>query len=247
LLFDRNAVAPLTTGFSASLYRENLWSVTTLSQLQTSRAAHAAKLGGRRGRGLASVEARARPQALPPDGSFSPGRATEPTKRGAGGGHPLHQLRIRRTRIAVALAHEQGRLARFGRSIPDVDSVSHAKLSTVIRRNKVRRPLVAWAARLRPRPKLPGIRVTVVICISAPIPDLVRGSRFQALAEFLADPARRWSRHFAIDSAAASAFLHAWDRVMRRRCLPPTPPVNVGWHISVAPGVRAGRMIVGNS
>jgi diaminopimelate decarboxylase len=86
------------------------------------------------------------------------------------------------------LANEQGRMARISvRVNPDVDSGSHAKISTGKSENKFGVPLDRARAVYAQAAKLPGIRVTGVdMHIGSQITDLVPlEAAFRLLAEFV--------------------------------------------------------------
>jgi diaminopimelate decarboxylase len=90
--------------------------------------------------------------------------------------------------LLSALASEQGRTARISvRVNPDVDSGSHAKISTGKSENKFGIPLAQARAVYARAAKLPGIRVTGVdMHIGSQITDLVPlEAAFRLLAEFV--------------------------------------------------------------
>jgi diaminopimelate decarboxylase len=90
--------------------------------------------------------------------------------------------------LLSALASEQGKTARISvRVNPDVDSGSHAKISTGKSENKFGIPLAQARAVYARAAKLPGIRVTGVdMHIGSQITDLVPlEAAFRLLAEFV--------------------------------------------------------------
>jgi diaminopimelate decarboxylase len=90
--------------------------------------------------------------------------------------------------LLSALASEQGKTARISvRVNPDVDSGSHAKISTGKSENKFGIPLAQARAVYAGAAKLPGIRVTGVdMHIGSQITDLVPlEAAFRLLAEFV--------------------------------------------------------------
>jgi diaminopimelate decarboxylase len=149
------------------------------------------------------------------------------------------------------LAGEQGRVARISvRVNPDVDSGSHAKISTGKSENKFGVPLERARAVYARAAKLPGIRVTGVdMHIGSQITDLVPlEAAFRLLAEFV--QALRADGHTIshVDFGGGLGIPYHADRVA-----PPVPSAyaavvkrvthNLGCTLMFEPG----RMIVGNA
>jgi diaminopimelate decarboxylase len=149
------------------------------------------------------------------------------------------------------LASEQGLTARISvRVNPDVDSGSHAKISTGKSENKFGVPLARARAVYACAAKLPGIKVTGVdMHIGSQITDLVPlEAAFRILAEFV--QALRADGHTIshVDFGGGLGIPYYMDREA-----PPTPAVyaemvkrathNLGCTLMFEPG----RMIVGNA
>src|SRR5882724_11988278 len=149
------------------------------------------------------------------------------------------------------LASEQGRLARISvRVNPDVDSGSHAKISTGKSENKFGVPLERARAVYARAAKLPGIRVTGVdMHIGSQITDLVPlEAAFRLLAEFVQTLRADGHSISHIDFGGGLGIPYHADRVA-----PPLPSAyaavvkrvthNLGCTLVFEPG----RMIVGNA
>jgi len=149
------------------------------------------------------------------------------------------------------LASEQGRLARISvRVNPDVDSGSHAKISTGKSENKFGVPLERARAVYARAAKLPGIRVTGVdMHIGSQITDLVPlEAAFRLLAEFVQTLRADGHTISHIDFGGGLGIPYHADRQA-----PPLPSAyaavvkrvthNLGCTLVFEPG----RMIVGNA
>jgi diaminopimelate decarboxylase len=149
------------------------------------------------------------------------------------------------------VASEQGRIARISvRVNPDVDSGSHAKISTGKSENKFGVPLARARAVYARAAKLPGIRVTGVdMHIGSQITDLVPlEAAFNLLAEFV--------RVLRADGHAISHVDLGGGLGIPYHPDAPTPPEPAAYAAVVKRATRGldctlmfepGRMIVGNA
>jgi diaminopimelate decarboxylase len=149
------------------------------------------------------------------------------------------------------LAGEQGKTARISvRVNPDVDSGSHAKISTGKSENKFGVPLTRARAVYAHAAKLPGIRVTGVdMHIGSQITDLgPLESAFNLLADF--------ARVLRADGHAISHIDFGGGLGIPYRPTMPTPPEPAAYAAIVKRATRdfdgtlmfePGRMIVGNA
>jgi diaminopimelate decarboxylase len=149
------------------------------------------------------------------------------------------------------VASEQGRIARISvRVNPDVDSGSHAKISTGKSENKFGVPLARARAVYARAAKLPGIRVTGVdMHIGSQITDLVPlEAAFNLLAEFV--------RVLRADGHAISHVDLGGGLGIPYHPDTPTPPEPAAYAAVVKRATRGldctlmfepGRMIVGNA
>jgi diaminopimelate decarboxylase len=149
------------------------------------------------------------------------------------------------------LASEQGRIARISvRVNPDVDSGSHAKISTGKSENKFGVPLARARAVYARAAKLPGIKVTGLdMHIGSQITDLgPMEAAFRILAEFVQTLRADGHTISHVDFGGGLGIPYYMDREA-----PPTPAVyaemvkrvthNLGCTLMFEPG----RMIVGNA
>jgi diaminopimelate decarboxylase len=149
------------------------------------------------------------------------------------------------------LASEQGKTARISiRVNPDVDSGSHAKISTGKSENKFGIPLTQARAVYARAAKLPGIRVTGVdVHIGSQITDLVPlEAAFRLLAEFVQVLRADGHTISHVDFGGGLGIPYHMDRAA-----PPLPSAyaamvkrvthNLGCTLLFEPG----RMIVGNA
>jgi diaminopimelate decarboxylase len=149
------------------------------------------------------------------------------------------------------LASEQGKTARISvRVNPDVDSGSHAKISTGKSENKFGIPLAQARAVYARAAKLPGIRVTGVdMHIGSQITDLVPlEAAFRLLAEFVQTLRADGHAISHVDFGGGLGIPYHMDRAA-----PPLPSAyaamvkrvthNLGCTLLFEPG----RMIVGNA
>jgi diaminopimelate decarboxylase len=149
------------------------------------------------------------------------------------------------------LATEQGKTARISvRVNPDVDSGSHAKISTGKSENKFGIPLTSARAVYARAAKLPGIRVTGVdMHIGSQITDLVPlEAAFRLLAEFVQTLRAEGHAISHVDFGGGLGIPYHMDREA-----PPLPSAyaamvkrvthNLGCTLLFEPG----RMIVGNA
>jgi diaminopimelate decarboxylase len=149
------------------------------------------------------------------------------------------------------LATEMGRIARISiRVNPDVDSGTHAKISTGKSENKFGVPLSAARAVYARAAKLPGIQVTGVdVHIGSQITDLApMEAAFRILAEFVT--ALRADGHTVshVDFGGGLGIPYHLDRQ------PPPPPAayaemvkRVSHNLGCTLMFEPGRMIVGNA
>jgi diaminopimelate decarboxylase len=153
--------------------------------------------------------------------------------------------------LLSALASEQGKTARISvRVNPDVDSGSHAKISTGKSENKFGIPLAQARAVYARAAKLPGIRVTGVdMHIGSQITDLVPlEAAFRLLAEFVQTLRAEGHTISHVDFGGGLGISYHMDGEA-----PPLPSVyaamvkrvthNLGCTLLFEPG----RMIVGNA
>jgi diaminopimelate decarboxylase len=153
--------------------------------------------------------------------------------------------------LLSALASEQGKTARISvRVNPDVDSGSHAKISTGKSENKFGIPLAQARAVYARAAKLPGIRVTGVdMHIGSQITDLVPlEAAFRLLAEFVQTLRADGHTISHVDFGGGLGIPYHMDREA-----PPLPSAyaamvkrvthNLGCTLLFEPG----RMIVGNA
>jgi diaminopimelate decarboxylase len=149
------------------------------------------------------------------------------------------------------LAAEMGRIARVSMRInPDVDSGSHAKISTGKAENKFGVPLVHARAVYARAAKLPGIKVTGVdVHIGSQITDLAPlETAFRKLADFVQTLRADGHTISHVDFGGGLGIPYHLDRIA-----PPAPAAyaamvkrvthNLGCTLMFEPG----RMIVGNA
>jgi len=153
--------------------------------------------------------------------------------------------------LLSSLADETGRVARISvRVNPDVDSGSHAKISTGKSENKFGIPLTRARAVYARAAKLPGIKVTGVdMHIGSQITDLApMESAFRILAEFVQTLRADGHTISHVDFGGGLGIPYYMDRAA-----PPEPAAyaamvkrvthNLGCTLMFEPG----RMIVGNA
>src|SRR5260370_27918920 len=149
------------------------------------------------------------------------------------------------------LANETGRTARISvRVNPDVDSGSHANISTGKSENKFGVPLARARAVYAPAAKLPGIRVTGVdMHIGSQIIDLVPlEAAFRLLAEFVQTLRADGHTISHVDFGGGLGIPYHADREA-----PPAPAAyaamvkRVTHNLRFTPMFEPGRMIVGNA